>query len=219
MLWTHQAFSVAACIVICFDMLHSSAAAPSAQDAAAHSLVDQTIQHLQLCRQKSMIAARGVKVLNALQKQVASRAESRKRPLLENESTTRDDGTTPRKRRRRGFNVAEFARSFCDVGVGAGAGVGTAVGVGVDNNRTSPSVGTSRKTQKDRQTTTSDSAESDVVRPQLVVESPLVIGVDEPFTLPADADRIWDMSLGHGDGSRTFDSLLSFANQGFGFQF
>jgi hypothetical protein len=196
-------------------MLHSSAAAPSAQDAAAHSLVDQTIQHLHLCRQKSMIAARGVKVLNALQKQVASRAESRKRPLLDNETTTRDDGTTPRKRRRRGFNVAEFARSFCDVGVGAGVGTS----VGVSNNRTSPSPDASRKTQKDRQTTASDSAESEVVRPQLVVESPLVIGVDEPFTLPADADRIWDMSLGHGDGTRTFDSLLSFANQGFGFQF
>lgn len=174
MLWTHQAFSVAACIVIYFDLLHSSS---TAQDGA--SLVEQTTEHLQLCRQKSMIAARGVKVLNALQKQIADHAESRKRPL----EVARHE--TSRKRRR-GFDAAEFARSF--------------------ENGASP------HQPQERQTRISELN----FRPPRITDDSQVIGMDESLNLPADMNWMWNMPVNDADGTQTFDSLMSFANHGLG---
>jgi hypothetical protein len=178
MLWTHQAFSVAACIVIYFDILHSSS---STQDGA--SLVEKTIEHLQLCRQKSMIAARGVKVLNALQKQIAVRAQSRKSPI---ENTKYQN---PRKRRR-GFDAVDFARSFCD-------------------GENDPSV--SSQIQEQQNPTPELNSWS-----QQIPENPQVSSVDEPLILSADLTWIWKTPVNDDDGTRTFDSLLSFANQGVG---
>ncbi|EXJ71428.1 uncharacterized protein A1O5_05236 [Cladophialophora psammophila CBS 110553] len=180
MLWTHQAFAVAACIVICFDILHSQY---SGQDE--WQLVDQTLEHLQLCQQKSMIAARGVKVVNALQKQIANRTESRKRP----HDAARD--AAPRKRRR-GFDAAEFAQSFCDA-----------------QDRPSPlNQGISERL--------TSAGELDLMQ-QGTEDNAQGIIADEPLTLPADLNWSWSMPLGDEDGTQTFDSLLSFANQGRGF--
>lgn len=180
MLWTHQAFAVAACIIICFDRIHSSS---SSQDEL--ELVEQSLGHLQWCRQKSMIAARGVKVLNALQKQIASRAESRKRPA---DTTTDPDSS---KRRRRGFDAVEFARSFCD-------------------DRDGPPLPGQRLSERP-----SPSCECDYrPRSQAADEDLQPVGNDEPLTFPADLNWLWNSPLNNGEYSDKFDSLLSFANQG-----
>ncbi|KIW47071.1 uncharacterized protein PV06_02679 [Exophiala oligosperma] len=179
MLWTHQAFSVAACIIICFDILHSASAGQDEE-----YLVGQTIEHLQSCRHRSMIAARGVKVLKALQKQIARRAEVRRRPA----DSSRDE---PPRKRRRGFDAAEFARSL------------------VDNE------GDSTTVHHMRQRLENYTAETNS-RPQRIEENLQETNQDEPFTLPADLNWLWNMPSHDYDGMQTFDSLLSFANQGLG---
>ncbi|KAI1613520.1 hypothetical protein EDD36DRAFT_382232, partial [Exophiala viscosa] len=179
MLWTHQAFSVAACIIICFDMLHSSS---TSQDES--QLVDETIGHLQSCRQKSMIAARGVKVLDALQKQVNNRLESRKR------SSNAARGDNPRKRRR-GFDAVEFARSFSDA-----QNRPTLLPESITDHQTPP---------EDLEPVS-----------QRIDGNPQAFDVEEPLNIPADLNWLWSMPLDDEDGTQTFDSLLSFANQGLG---
>ncbi|KAL6245104.1 hypothetical protein RBB50_007879 [Rhinocladiella similis] len=175
MLWTHQAFSVAACIIICFDILHSSSAGQDEEQ-----LVDQTIEHLQSCRQKSMIAARGVKVLKTLQKQIASRGEVRRRLV----DSSRDE---PPRKRRRGFDAVEFARSFVDM-------EGDSTSIHHIQQR----------------------SENSTTIPQRIEENHQVTNIDEPFTLPADLNWLWNVPSHDHDGMQTFDSLLSFANQGLG---
>ena len=179
MLWTHQAFSVAACIVIYFDILHSSS---SAQDGS--HLVVQTIEQLQLCRKRSMIAARGVKILNALQSQVIEKAENRKRPL---ENAIHQSSS----KRRRGFNAAKFARSFCDIESGS----------------------SHSSHLQERQ----EPATEVHLRPQQIPEIGPVTGMDESPDLPTDLNWIWNMPTVDQDSTHPFDSLLSFANQGLGF--
>jgi len=46
--------------------------------------------------------------------------------------------------------------------------------------------------------------------------NPQVFDVEEPLNLPADLNWLWSMPLNDEDGTQTFDSLLSFANQGLG---
>ncbi|KIW10293.1 hypothetical protein PV08_11255 [Exophiala spinifera] len=179
MLWTHQAFSVAACIIICFDILHSRSSSHDEE-----YLVDQTVEHLQSCRQKSMIAARGVKVLKALQKQIENRGEVRRRLV----DSPRDE---PPRKRRRGFDAAEFARSF------------------VDLESDSPA-------EHDTQQRRENSAAATYERPQRTEESPQMDDEDEQVTLPSDLNWLWNMPSHDHDGMQTFNSLLSFANQGLG---
>ncbi|KIW82414.1 hypothetical protein Z517_05441 [Fonsecaea pedrosoi CBS 271.37] len=200
MLWTHQAFAVAACIVICFDTLHSPY---PAQDES--QLIDQTLEHLQLCQQKSMIAARGVKVLNALRRQIEDRAavavtvveSSRKRAVVSSDALVGDSRT--RRKRRRGFDAAEFARSFSD---------------GRDRPQQTLSQG---RTERQSQ---SSAAETDLMLQQQQHQTgedlaqAQSLGVDEPLTVPADMNWLWNMPLSDEDGTQTFDNLMSFANQG-----
>ncbi|OAL37337.1 hypothetical protein AYO20_03513 [Fonsecaea nubica] len=201
MLWTHQAFAVAACIVICFDTLHSPY---PAQDES--QLIDQTLEHLQLCQQKSMIAARGVKVLNALRRQIEDRAavavvvveSGRKRAVVSSDALVTNSRT--RRKRRRGFDAAEFARSFSD---------------GRDRPQQPLSQGRAERQSQ------SSVAETDFMQQQQQqhetgedVTQPQSLGVDEPLTVPADLNWLWNMPLSDEDGMQTFDNLMSFANQG-----
>ncbi|KIX95335.1 uncharacterized protein Z520_08852 [Fonsecaea multimorphosa CBS 102226] len=200
MLWTHQAFAVAACIVICFDILHSPYSGQGQDESS--QLVDQTLEHLQLCQQKSMIAARGVKVLNALQKQIENRrvesssggSSSRKRGS--NDAPVRDSSnsssSTPRKRRR-GFDAAEFARSFCEDQQDRPPLMNQGIPERLNSNE-----------------------ELDLIQ-QRAEDTTQEVGVDEPLTLPNDLNWLWSMPLSDEDGTQTFDNLLSFANQGRGF--
>ena len=99
-LWIHQAFAVAAAIILSLDILHQSGVV---QINAEHlQLIETVVQLLRSCR-NSMIALRGIKLLEAL--------------LIEIHKSS----TAPRglKRHRDGtmmhtFNVPAFVRSFCD---------------------------------------------------------------------------------------------------------
>lgn len=99
-LWTHQAFSVAACIVICLDALYQD----STTEESESLLVTRTIESLQISGERSMIASRGVKLLKALRKQISEKQSSRKRPL---------DSEGRRSREARAFNATSIIRSFC----------------------------------------------------------------------------------------------------------
>ncbi|KAF2026263.1 hypothetical protein EK21DRAFT_103342 [Setomelanomma holmii] len=78
-IWIHQAFAVAASIILCLNMLHCDG---ETQEHEEHrQLVDAVIDILRSCY-NSMIASRGVKLLEALLNEVsrnASRAQGSKR--------------------------------------------------------------------------------------------------------------------------------------------
>ncbi|KIX02577.1 uncharacterized protein Z518_08518 [Rhinocladiella mackenziei CBS 650.93] len=104
-LWTHQAFSVAACIIICLDMLHQSSIPVETQS----QLVTQTIEILEASGKRSMIASRGVKLLKALQKRIRDASNGQKR-------SADDVSENGARKRRRTFDVTEFVRAFCNSG-------------------------------------------------------------------------------------------------------
>lgn len=84
-LWTHQAFAVAACIILVLDELHRQS---HDSDSVKHTqLVYDTIEILKTCR-NSMIAVRGVKIVSALLDKinVSSRAhDERQKRKLDND--------------------------------------------------------------------------------------------------------------------------------------
>ncbi len=105
--WIHQAFAVAASIILVLDLLHRS---PIEQEFLEQkTLVEETLHILRDCK-NSMIAARGEKLLSALLVEVdRCAAEARKRK--------HDD----RHKRPRGLNVSKFVKSFCNSSGGAGS--------------------------------------------------------------------------------------------------
>ncbi|KAI0484973.1 c6 zinc finger domain-containing protein [Xylariaceae sp. FL0804] len=108
-LWIHQAFSVAASIILILDALHRE---PGEPEAAEHlRLVEETIEILKAC-QNSMIALRGTRLLSALvAENMTSHAAdaSRKRPAPEDGESSSHRG----QKRARTLNVPAFVRSFC----------------------------------------------------------------------------------------------------------
>jgi hypothetical protein len=107
-LWIHQAFSVAASIILILDVLHRS---PNETEYKEHKqLAEDTVEILRQC-QNSMIATRGVKLLSALFEEVEGiRPHTRKR---------RHDGSQaqldwPIDAKRTAFSVPTFVKSFCN---------------------------------------------------------------------------------------------------------
>jgi hypothetical protein len=107
-IWVHQAFSVAASIILILDVLHRT---PDEREYREHKgLVEDTVEILRRFK-NSMIAIRGVRLLMALLAEVGRQQES--------ESTNRkrrasamDDFRALKKRR--GFNVPKFVQTFCE---------------------------------------------------------------------------------------------------------
>ncbi|PSN64327.1 hypothetical protein BS50DRAFT_556749 [Corynespora cassiicola Philippines] len=99
-LWIYQAFAVAASIILLLDVLHRD---PSEAECTEHRQLAEGVLHiLRTCR-NSMIATRGVKLLNALLNEVSK--------ILSGDSAGQG-----RKRRRDGsmkFDVSTFAKTFC----------------------------------------------------------------------------------------------------------
>ncbi|KAH8894285.1 hypothetical protein GQ53DRAFT_644158 [Thozetella sp. PMI_491] len=99
-LWIHQAFAVAAAIILALDMLHRSPVEDEFHENKA--LVEDTVAIIGRCR-NSMIAQRGEKLLSALLMEVERCiAESKKRKLG-------DDRQKPRV-----MNVSAFVKRFCE---------------------------------------------------------------------------------------------------------
>jgi hypothetical protein len=104
--WTHQAFSVAACINLLLDMMHRS---PTESDYNEHKLlVEDTVSLLQQC-QNSMIATRGTKLLSTLLKEVVQSDQTH-----DNSRKRRHDGSRAFVAESRAFSVPKFVKSFCD---------------------------------------------------------------------------------------------------------
>jgi hypothetical protein len=96
-LWIHQAFSVAAAIILILDVLHRDPA--EAERTEHRTLAEDVVGILTLC-QNSMIASRGVKLLGAL---LAEVNKTRKR--------ARDGSLLPAEKN---FNVPSFVKTFCE---------------------------------------------------------------------------------------------------------
>jgi hypothetical protein len=95
--WIHQAFSVAAAIILILDVLHGDPA--EAERAEHRNLAEDVVGILTLC-QNSMIASRGVKLLGAL---LAEVKKTRKR--------ARDGSLLPPDNK---FDVPCFVMAFCE---------------------------------------------------------------------------------------------------------
>jgi hypothetical protein len=111
-LWIHQAFSVAASIILILDVLHRN---PSEREYGEHKqLVEVTVDILQQC-QNSMIATRGVKLLSALLEEISGVVQT-----YNNMRKRRHDGSvvhvdpTLHNRENRSFSVPTFVKSFCN---------------------------------------------------------------------------------------------------------
>ncbi|SPO07172.1 uncharacterized protein DNG_09866 [Cephalotrichum gorgonifer] len=105
-IWIHQAFSIAASIILILDILHRE---PGEREIAEHrQLIEDIVEILKKYR-NSMIAVRGAKLLCALLEEIAniSNDASRKRRL-------EDDADNRAQKRFRGFNVPVFVKSFCE---------------------------------------------------------------------------------------------------------
>jgi hypothetical protein len=111
-LWTHQAFSVAASIILILDVLHRS---PSENEYREHTqLVEDTVDILRQCR-NSMIASRGFKLLSALLDEISRASQMPNiRKRRHDGSKTYSDHTAEPSRRNRSFSVPTFVKSFCN---------------------------------------------------------------------------------------------------------
>ncbi|KAL6352301.1 hypothetical protein LRP88_14414 [Fusarium phalaenopsidis] len=113
-LWIHQAFSVAGCIILVLDILHRN---PYGRECAEHhQLIEDALDILRLHR-NSMIAARGIKLVEALVAEVfKSRDEGttnggRKRKRDEPSSYTHISRRTHKNLAK--FDVPRFVQAFC----------------------------------------------------------------------------------------------------------
>ncbi|KAK1965414.1 hypothetical protein LY78DRAFT_712477 [Colletotrichum sublineola] len=107
-LWVHQAFSVAASIILLLDVLHRT---PGEAEHAEHRQLAESVIGILESYGNSAIAARGVKLLQALILEVSSAMslrQNRKRPR-------EDDGVcTPSGKHTANFDVHRFVKKFCE---------------------------------------------------------------------------------------------------------
>lgn len=109
-LWIHQAFSIAASIILILDVLHQGETVVEVEQHL--QMVEDVLLILKKCH-NSMIAVRGVKLISALLSEVASSSirhdTGRKRRADDDASGSL--GTS--HKRRRTFNVTDFVKTFC----------------------------------------------------------------------------------------------------------
>lgn len=115
-LWIHQAFSIAASIILLLDVLHRD---PSDRDSIDHrQLVEEVVEILRYYR-SSMIASRGIRLLGALLAETSKAAVNgtassqglkRRRNGAEIFSISRSSG----RRKSHKFDVPAFVKTFCE---------------------------------------------------------------------------------------------------------
>lgn len=109
-LWIHQAFSVAASIILILDVLHRD---DGASETEQHlQLVEDVLIILRKCH-NSMIAARGVKLISALLIEVNSMSSRQEMSRKRHANGGLVDTPARSQTRRRTFNVSEFVKTFC----------------------------------------------------------------------------------------------------------
>jgi hypothetical protein len=111
-LWIHQAFSVAASIILILDVLHRD---PAENEYIEHKrLVEGTVDNLRQC-QNSMIATRGAELLSALLGEISSSSRllnARKRRYDDSQPHANLSGDAGRSGQQ--FSVSVFVKSFCN---------------------------------------------------------------------------------------------------------
>lgn len=110
-LWIYHAFVVAASIIVCLDLLHRDASDPDF--SSQRKLVEDGLQVLKIL-QPSMIAKRGEVLITALLKAAlrTSHDIDHSSPKRKAESSQQSSRQSEHKRRR-GFDVQGFVKSYC----------------------------------------------------------------------------------------------------------
>lgn len=111
-LWTHEAFSVVACIIICLHLIYSDT---SDEEQKEHwALVEDVVRILQKA-QRSMIARRGVRLLTALLDEASRILESRNSIHSSSRKRKANEPESNVHNQRKGgtFDVQAFKRAFC----------------------------------------------------------------------------------------------------------
>lgn len=137
-LWVHQAFSVAASIILILDVLHRGPGDDQARQNVEHAHLVEDVVSLLRQFPHSMIAVRGIRLLRALLDEVGgidatTRQMTSEEPVVNSTSTKKrkrnhitatrdtarhsfpsiDDHTSPPSRKRNGFNVPAFIQNYC----------------------------------------------------------------------------------------------------------
>lgn len=108
-LWIHQAFAVAASIILILDLLHSGPGEPS--NAEHLQLIKDMIGMLHKCR-NSTIAARGVTLLTSLYDEVSGRVAPQGSKRTSSDDI--DESNERSQKKPRLFNVPAFVKAFCN---------------------------------------------------------------------------------------------------------
>ncbi|KAH8681920.1 hypothetical protein BX600DRAFT_505551 [Xylariales sp. PMI_506] len=190
--WVHQAFSVAASIILVLDILHRS---PDESEYLEHKQLVEDAVGLLRQYQNSMIAVRGVKLLSSLLEEISGHSQiynTRKRNY--DGSPAYASPSTDFKLTGRVFNVSAFVKGFCN-GKRQGNGTGT--------GRTNPDFPDWRSAPVDAS-----------LSPTLADTRPLMIGSFDMFS-SADIDHD-GLFLPPGLETATpFENLLYLANHEF----
>ncbi|KAK1993211.1 hypothetical protein LX36DRAFT_673986, partial [Colletotrichum falcatum] len=120
-LWVHQAFSVAASIILLLDVLHRT---PGEAEHVEHRRLAESVIGILGSYRSSTIAVRGIRLLQALLVEVSdatslgpvSSWQSRKRPRQDNGPCI----TTRGGRHAVSFDVHKFVKRFCEANTAAG---------------------------------------------------------------------------------------------------
>lgn len=110
-LWIYHAFVVAASIIVCLDLLHRDANEP--EFAALTKLVEDGLQVLKIL-QPSMIAKRGEGLISALLKAAVQASQDTESTRKRKAGTLGPSSHQSDRKRRRGFDVQGFVKSYCD---------------------------------------------------------------------------------------------------------
>ncbi|KAM0322269.1 hypothetical protein ACHAQA_009558 [Verticillium albo-atrum] len=113
-LWIHQAFSVAAAIILILDVLHRG---PAQREWAEHRALAENVVSILASCQNSMIASRGVSLLSALLAEVNKAAATGGRVAsAQPRKRARDGSLLPltAEGRSKKFDVTCFVKTFCE---------------------------------------------------------------------------------------------------------
>ncbi|KAK1570128.1 uncharacterized protein LY79DRAFT_527459 [Colletotrichum navitas] len=115
-LWVHQAFAVAASIILLLDVLHR---APGEAEHVEHRQLAESVIGILKSYGNSTIAARGIKLLQALIVEVSNATSLRPMPLQNRKRPREDNGPcTTRGKHTVKFDVHSFVKRFCEASTG-----------------------------------------------------------------------------------------------------
>ncbi|KAK1979866.1 hypothetical protein LZ30DRAFT_751122 [Colletotrichum cereale] len=111
-LWIHQAFSVAASIILLLDVLHRT---PGEAEHVEHRQLAESVIGILKAYGNSTIAVRGIKLLQALLLEVSNAFSVRPLPSQSRKRPREDNGPCmARDKHKAKFDVHRFVKKFCE---------------------------------------------------------------------------------------------------------